>query len=167
VNRFSFELWYKTRPLNPVTHFILNRYLEVPQTTLWRLSPRERLALLDEALAGFDFVASYKACDGFLTRLCHELGITPGFETRNVTPTKVATEETVSESLRLQIIEENALDTMFFEKYRDRGWSPQQPAPSAGALADDRWRAVRRDLARPVHVVRARLLRDVGAKGKV
>jgi len=167
VNRFSFELWYKTRPLNPVTHFVLNRYLEVPQTTLWRLPPRERLALLDEALTQFAFVASYKACNDFLARMSTEMGISAEFETRNVTPTKTATEETVSESLRQQILEENALDTVFFEKYRNRGWSPKKISDSTSALTDDRWQAIRRDLSRPVHVVRARILRDAGAKGKV
>jgi len=167
VNRFSFELWYKTRPLNPVTHFVLNRYLEVPQTMLWRLPPRDRLALLDEALARFAFVAGYKSCNDFLARMSSEMGISTEFESRNVTPTKTATEETVSETLRQQILEENALDTVFFEKYRNRGWSPKQISASTSALADDRWRAIRRDLSRPVHVVRARILRDVGAKGKV
>lgn len=167
ANRFSFELWYKTRPLNPVTHFLLTRYLEVPQSSIWRLPPRDRLALLDEALASFAFVATYKSCNDFLARLSADMGIPADFETRNVTPTKTTTEETVSASLRQQILEENALDAVFFEKYRNRGWSPTQLGASPGSFSDDRWRAIRRDLSRPVHIVRARIRRDVGAKGKV
>ncbi|MBM4114524.1 MAG: hypothetical protein FJ252_01450 [Phycisphaerae bacterium] len=167
VNQIGFELWYRTRPLNPVTHFILNRYLEMPHTKLWQLKPRDRIRVLDDALEKFAFVSSYRSCDGFLRTLSEELGIETEFKARNVTPTKVVTEETIAASLKQQILEENAVDALFFEKYRDRGWVRGAPAAVPCVPQDDRLRAIRRDLSRPLNVVRARLLRDFGAKGSV
>lgn len=156
---FPFELWYKTRPLNPISHFILNRYLEIPNTTLWRLPAQERLAILEEALSSFAFVSSLKACNDFLARLSKELDIPPAFDSINVTTNKFVTADDLSPSLRQQILEENTLDTALFEKYQDRGWSPERIGETTGILRNDRWHSLIRDISRPVYQIRARYLR--------
>jgi hypothetical protein len=125
-----------------------------------RLPPQERLAILDEALSGFAFVSSLKSCNDFLTRLSGELGIPPSFDLKNVTTNKFVTEDGLPPGLRQQILEENPLDTALFEKYRDRGWSPQQSGRTQRGLEDDRWHSLMRDISRPFHQIKARFLRD-------
>lgn len=160
-NMFDFKLWYKTRPLNPISHFILTRYLEVPVTALWRMSSRERLQRIEEAFADFAYVATFKSCNDFLTRVSCELGIPQTFEVVNVNSNKLVTQDSLPAALQQRIIEENAVDSALFEKYRYRGWAPDQLGPSPQALRDSRWQALCRDLQRPAYVVCARLLRDV------
>jgi len=160
-NRFPFDLWYKTRPLNPISHFLLHRYVEIPLPTLWRMPAADRLARLQDVADRFHFVASLTACCPFLTRLSGALEITPQFESRNVTSTKFVTPETLPSALRQQILDENPLDTLLYEKYKDRGWDASQVHPTTGDLAPDCWRTIRHDLTRPWHALHARWRRDV------
>jgi hypothetical protein len=157
---FPFEVWYKTRPLNPISNFILNRYLEISNTKLLRMSFQGRLEILDEAFSRFAFVSSLNSCNDFLARLSGELGVSPVFNRENVTDKKFATEEMLSNSLRQQIIEENQLDVALFDKYQNRGWSPQQIGYTHGKLEDGRWASLMRDISRPQHYIKARYLRD-------
>ncbi len=119
-----FDVWRRSRGADPISTFILNRYLEIP---LWRLLMLDRAAkaeLLGRALEGFDFVGDISSCCDFVAQLSQRMGI-PGVNARrNVTPTdeRLIHADNLSASVLAEIRASTALDQWLWESYRERGW---------------------------------------------
>lgn len=72
---YSFRLFLRSMPADPVAHFLLERWLELPWLRIASLSLDQKRQLLDAALSAFDIVADIAKTDDVIA--CHSatLGI--------------------------------------------------------------------------------------------
>lgn len=127
----EFERWYATQRRNPITRFLLNRYFEEGIPALYRLSSAARLAFLEERLADFHFVGSYRHATEMIAGISQELGITAEVANRNVTPVRTLKAADLPVEMRQRIEADNALDQALYDRWADRKWAggPENPAP--------------------------------------
>lgn len=74
---YPFALHLRSLPPDPVAHFLLERWLELPWWRLAKLSPGEKCRMLDEMLDRFDFVGDISDCDRLIALLSKRLDIPP------------------------------------------------------------------------------------------
>jgi hypothetical protein len=80
---YSLSLHLRSMPADPMAHFLLERWLELP---LWRtaaMNPRQKITLLDHALSAFDFIGDIHDCDRLVALISSELGIEEKAERAN------------------------------------------------------------------------------------
>ncbi|MEM0923544.1 MAG: hypothetical protein AAGI13_10895 [Pseudomonadota bacterium] len=137
----DFSLWYRTQRRNPITRFLLNRYFEHGIPALYRFSSQGRLAWLEQRLAQFHFVGSYRYTGEMIAGISRELGLPEEAERANVTPVRHLTADQIPEPLRLQILEENAADQALYDRWAERLWqgAPKNPPPSLPSLDQPRY----------------------------
>jgi hypothetical protein len=137
----EFETWYGAQRRNPISRFLLTRYFDQGVPALYRLSSSARLEFLEERLANFHFVGSYKLADEMISTISRELGLPDRVEHRNVTPERRISAEDVSADLRARITAENALDQMLFERWAERRFSgtPDGPRPDLSSFDQPRY----------------------------
>ncbi|MEM1277665.1 MAG: hypothetical protein AAGH74_14150 [Pseudomonadota bacterium] len=143
----SFEIWYSRQRLNPISRFLLMRYFEQGVPVLYRLSSADRFAWLEERLAQFHFVASFRRADEMIAGISRELGLPESTKPRNVTPKKHLKTEDLPPKLRDRILRENAVDLALFERWAERGWSGKPSAPTPRLPRFDQGRYVLGDIA--------------------
>src|SRR5690606_3690437 len=80
---YSFEAHLRSLPCNPISHFLLQKWLEIPWPALMVMSPDRKYELLNGELARFWYVADYKHCDELVALMGHELGISTSPERLN------------------------------------------------------------------------------------
>lgn len=80
---YSFDVHVRSQPEDPIAHFLLSRWLEIPWLTLMRMPAQRKLELLNETLAGFWFVGDISDCDELCGRMSAELGISTQVERSN------------------------------------------------------------------------------------
>lgn len=137
----AFDVWYNAQRRNPISRFLLMRYFGQGVPALYRLSSAARLAYLEQRLAGFHFVGSYRQADTMIAAISRELGLPDHVEHHNVTPGRRISADDISDDLRARITRDNALDQMLFERWADRGWSgaPTEPPPALSTLDQPRY----------------------------
>ncbi len=123
----SFEDWYDAQRRNPISRFLLNRYFGQAVPMLYRLSSKARLRFLEERLAQFHFVGSYKHVVELVSTVSRDLGLPETVESQNVTSSRRVSKQDLASSLVEQIAHENALDQCLFDRWKDRKW---QGAPT-------------------------------------
>lgn len=139
----SFETWYRAQRRNPITRFLLSRYLEKGVPSLYGLSTAARLDFLEARLRRFHFVGSYRRADEMIAGVSQELGIAETVERQNVAQSKKLRPEGLPAKLRRRLAAENLLDQALWERWAERGWrQPAMPAPPSLPRADQ-----------PLHVV--------------
>jgi len=75
LNTYSFDLAYRARPKNFITHFILSNFLEISWPRLLILSAIEKYALVNQFLSSFWFVGDYTRCGELIEALAPDLGV--------------------------------------------------------------------------------------------
>lgn len=75
LHPFSFTLFVRSFPVDPVTHFLLERWLEMPWAKIASLTARQKAALLDASLSKFDRVVDISEADALCAWHCEDLGI--------------------------------------------------------------------------------------------
>ena len=152
LNLYDFELYYRSRPLNPVSFFILNRYLEIPRTRLAIMSAESKFAILENLLSGFWHVGPYHACGDLIARIAEEHGVDPTFERRNTAKKHFIDRTEFQAEWGDRIRAENALDQRLYDQFC--GDVAAAPVEGRGAA--------RHMLTRPAYSIRARIKRDHG-----
>ncbi|WP_319497084.1 hypothetical protein [uncultured Cohaesibacter sp.] len=155
MQAFSFDLFYRTRPLNPVSSFILTRVLEIPAPLVRLMSSEEKLHRIHEGLRDFWFVGSYRDCDQLLAMIAREEGGSVDFASRNKNPHKAVTEATLTDGQVNRIMEENSLDQALYEHYCMKGDSAVAFSPS------DPLKAILKDFQRPFYSYLSHRLREL------
>lgn len=72
---YGFGLHLASLPANPVAHFLLERWLELPWHRIAALDAGEARSRLDAALGGFEFVGDISDCDRLVATLSDGLAI--------------------------------------------------------------------------------------------
>lgn len=80
---YSFEVHVRSLPCDPISHFLLSRWLELPWARLLLLSPEQKYKLLNETLSRFWYVADYSYCDRLVELLSEDLGVPAKAERQN------------------------------------------------------------------------------------
>lgn len=155
LKSFPFEMWYKSQASNPMSDFLLNRYLELPFGRLRLMPPDERLDILTETLRTFWHVSSYRDCGALIGKIAAERGVSPDFEAANVTRIKTITFEDLAPSMRERIVADNRVDAALFERFAGGNTQPV-------SLPDDRLASLRREVQRPIYTLRYRVARSYG-----
>ena len=137
----GFETWYRGQRRNPITRFLLNRYFDQAVPALYRLSSAARLRFMEDRLARFHFVGSYRRADEMIGGISRELGIPEEVDHQNITPSRKLSAGDLPDALRRRIEADNALDQALFERWADRGWEgrPAGPAPSLSGIDQGRY----------------------------
>ncbi|MTI00047.1 hypothetical protein [Roseibium sp. RKSG952] len=147
----QFEKWYSTQRKNPISRFILNRYLDYGVPLIYGLSSQARLDIIEDRLKDFHFVGSYKLTDKMIRGISEELGIPSRSVSQNVTPHRKIMIQDIDPVLRDRIESENAVDRFLFERWKHRGWvKTYRPAAATNLpkfdqpiyLADDSYTAI-------------------------
>lgn len=81
---YPFALHLRSLPPDPLCHFLLAHWLERSWLDMARMRPAEKLARLEAAFDGFDFVGDIAECDRLVAQISDRLGI-PGEATRTNT----------------------------------------------------------------------------------
>jgi hypothetical protein len=147
-----FGLWYASRPSNAISDFILQNFLELPWWRARRMSRRNRLEVLDEALRSFWFTGPYTSCGTLISHLAQDYGSSPDFATENVTNVRLISEQDLPPELRARILEESDLDGEIFARFGSH-------VSVASHATDDRLRILRKDLGRPLAIMGYRIAR--------
>lgn len=82
---YGFSLFLRATRQNFISHFLLDRWLELPWLDLVRLSDQQKMRLLDEALASVDHIAPISEADDLIRKISAELGISPVAKRQNTT----------------------------------------------------------------------------------
>lgn len=82
---YGFSLFLRATRQNFISHFLLDRWLELPWLDLARLSDRQKVRLLDEALASVDYISPISETDDLVRKISTEIGISPVAQRRNTT----------------------------------------------------------------------------------
>jgi hypothetical protein len=121
---YSFSLFLRATRQNFISHFILDRWLELRWTDLMRLSDGDKIRLLDEAMSSIHHIAPIAESDAFVAKISGELGITPVAERRNVTKDKRETAvwkivrlEDLSQDERAELRSRTQLDQYLWRKW--------------------------------------------------
>jgi hypothetical protein len=80
---YSLTLFLRSTRMNPIAHFLLDRWTELSWIELVRLSEEKKAALLDDKLSSFDFVVDITGTDALLASLSAEIGIADKAAPRN------------------------------------------------------------------------------------
>lgn len=120
-----FDRWYAGQRRNPITRFLMNRYFEIGLPALYRFSSADRLRFLEQRLARFHFVGSYRMADEMIGGISQEMGLPEQVDAQNVTPKRKLIAADLPVALRQRIERDNALDHALFDRWSDRGWKGQ------------------------------------------
>jgi len=148
-SQVPFEAWYKTRPCDPISDFLLCRYLEIPRARLWTMTRDQKAKVLVSALDRFDYVGGYKDCSSFLEQISAHMGLPIAHDSKNITPAdaKIVKEIDLSHRVLSDIRRSCALDQWLWDTYGNRGWASSETIPPT-TLGDHRLHALGRDLVR-------------------
>lgn len=72
---YPFGTHLRSLPADPMSHFLLANWLEMPWARLVRTAPSDKLARLEAALGAFDVVGDISDCDRLVADLSRRLGI--------------------------------------------------------------------------------------------
>jgi len=160
---YSFALYYAALQRDPMAHFLLSRWLEVPPARLLVMPVGEKWRRLCEALAGFWFVADYRRCDELIAAVAPDLGVPAVAKrvndeaawVRTVDWTPIAAAD-LSDEQRRRIPLENPLDAALYATWAAAGHAAAAVRPGPGPAASD---FLSHELARPYWEARRRLAR--------
>lgn len=151
-NVIPFELWYRSRPCNPITEFLLQRYLEISAARFRLMSDASRLEIAAELLDSFWFVGRHTQCGELITRIAEEHGLSPHFERVNTTRAYFVSIDDLSARMREKLHRDTALDRALFAHF-------QRPDAARPADRGGRIRMLLKDLQRPSSHCAYRLVR--------
>jgi hypothetical protein len=157
-NICSFSLFMKSLQTDPISHFLLDRWLEKPWAAIAALSPDKKAALLDELLGSLDHVVDITEVDKLIAWHSHDLGIEPKASRANTQG------EWVRKSgwtpLRLSDLSSNDRDMLTrrttLDRYIWRRWALKESVTfDATAVAP----FLLHELPRPIYLIQRRISR--------
>jgi len=113
----SFEDWYAAEPKNYQIRWIAETYL---QTNVSRLSPREISDIAGEALDSFWLVCTLPTFESDIQLLWDALSLPPLASRQNVSGVTHKLRFEMTDAVRRQVIEENALDVELYQRWLKR-----------------------------------------------
>ena len=129
------------------------------------MSAAEKYAQANRFLSSFAFVGDHTRCDELIARLAGDLGIPERASLRNTgdqwlerVPWTPLGESDLSPSMIASIRQDNELDQMLWETWRDAGEGPLEPAPREFAQ-ETQTKRLTRHASRLVNQVRPRVAR--------
>lgn len=157
-NTYPFALFMQSLPVDPVSYFLLDTWLENSWVQIASLTATQKAALLDEMLAGFDRVVDIAEADDLIAWHSRDLGI-PEQATRTNTEEEWS-QKTGWTPLKLSDLAPSERETLAgrlnLDRYIWRRWALKEPAAfESGTVAS----FLRHELPRPVAQVRRRLAR--------
>jgi len=155
----SFERFYLSRHLNPVSTFLLANYLETPWPKLVRMSAAEKFDRISSELEKFWFVGDYRQCDRLIATVSEEFGIPDQAPRANVLETKLLTVDTVPQAMKDRIAEDCALDQALHDAWGDRGFAGNPPADVERPVGGVALRILSHEAARQVENARITAMR--------
>ena len=162
---YSFETHLRSLPSDPITHFLLERWLEIPWPALMIMSPARKYQLLNHELRRFWYVADYGHCDELTAMMGAELGISTVPERLNTQEewtSKVnwrpLTTDDLTPELRSEIAARTRLDRALWQSWAGARLNTAsiEPVPLEGT---SRFNFPLAEVKRPVHQVARRLQR--------
>jgi hypothetical protein len=150
--QIPFELWYNSRPYNPLTEFLLLRYLEMSPWRLRCMSPSAVFDTASELLDAFWHVGTHSRCGDLIHRLSEEYGCHDNFTTENVTRERLVTFEVVPPHVQDKLMSETAIDRRLFQ--RVAGLCPRELGDDTGKV-----KMLLKDLRRPAAIIAYRAVR--------
>ena len=167
MSRFTFEGWphvsferfYQSRHLNPVSTFLLTNYLETSWAKLLTMSAAEKFDRISAALEHFWFVGDYRQCDRLIATVSEEFGIPDQAPRANVLDTKLLTVQTVPSAMRDRIMEDCALDQAIHDAWAKRGFRENDPAQVPSPKGRGALRILGHEAARQVENARITAMR--------
>jgi len=126
LQAYSLEIAYHARPRNFLTHYILSNFLEISWPRLMSLSAQEKYVGVNRFLSTFWFVGDYSRCNDLIAALTLDLGVPSAAIARNTCAEwqhrvrwKPVNVEDLTPRMIDQIRQENALDQLLWETWRD------------------------------------------------
>ncbi len=160
---YPFALAIAAQPVDPMAHFLLERWCELPWWQIAALSAGAKQAMLDGVLGGFDMVADISAADGLIAEVSRGLGIPESTQRRNTAedwtaavdwqPVRLAD---LAPETRAELARRTALDRYLWRRWA-LGERAAEPGETAGFLGAE--------LRRPLAELRRRRARGGGAGG--
>jgi hypothetical protein len=153
----GFELFRETLPNDFMSHFLLNRWLELRWPTLLAMANEEKFARLNAALAKFWFVGAHSDVNELIAGLADDLDVPPVARRRNSTQiwrsrtrwTPLRPED-LPVATRADILARNPLDQALWETWRDAQFAtaavrpkPLPPTPRGAFAAHEAKRPAR------------------------
>lgn len=162
---YSFDLHLRSLQNDPMSHFLLERWLEIPWPVLMVMSPERKYQLLNEELRRFWYVADYRYCNELTAKIAAELEIstTPErFNTQEDWTQKVdwrpLTTDDLTPAIRAEISARTRLDQALWQSWSEARMKTASIQPVA--LGDSsRFNFPLAEMRRPVHQVARRLQR--------
>ncbi|MBN9247736.1 MAG: hypothetical protein J0I81_09870, partial [Hyphomicrobium sp.] len=158
---YSFSLFLRATRVNPLAHFLLERWLEMPWVQLVRLSDERKAEILDEVLASIDYIADIREADSLIESISAEIGISPEAPRRNsaeekqaITGWKIVRAADLSATDRALLKSRTALDQYLWSRWVRKEMKPfDSHAPSSFVLSE---------FVRPKYQVERRIARRFG-----
>jgi hypothetical protein len=119
----SLDTYAKSLPKNPISRFLLTRYLGIGYPKILTYDSWQRFEAVDAMLSDFWFVGSWLHASELLTRLSAELNIPDNIEVKNVASGNILPITDVPEEFARRIRSENAVDHALFERWSEAKWS--------------------------------------------
>ncbi|MEM1297994.1 MAG: hypothetical protein AAGH68_01850 [Pseudomonadota bacterium] len=134
-----FEVWYAAERKNPITRFLLYRYYGWAPWWLWLTSSKAKLAWLEERLARYWFVGSYRDMNMLVNSVAEQVGIPGDPERRNESTVKKVSADTLDRALLNKILDENAVDAALFDRWKDRLFDSEAGPADPHSLPANDW----------------------------
>jgi hypothetical protein len=158
---YGFSLFLRATRQNFITHFLLERWLELPWVELIRMPDQQKAALLDEIMASIDHVAEIGRTDDLIETISGEIGISRAAQRQNtaeekqqMTGWKIVRFGDISEADRTELKARTNLD-----RYLWRRWILKDDAPFTHEASN---RFAHSELVRPRYQCERRLARMFG-----
>ncbi len=128
LHPFPFRLFVRAFPVDPVAHFLLERWLELPWTTYAMMTAQQKVALLDDALSHFDRVVDIAEASDLCAWHSRDLGIPEDADRTNTSDQW--SDRTGWQPLKLSELSEQDLSLLqsrfLIDRYLWRRWALKQ-----------------------------------------
>ena len=166
---YEFDVAYRAASRDPVCHFLLYRYLEIPWVRLCVMSTQDKYDLLNRCFNRFWFAADYGRCDDLIVSLAEALGMpnravreNTGDDWHKRVDWTPLTADDLTAAQRSRIVEDNILDQLLWESWREAGHDTAniRPKPLPGKACKA---FITNEALRPWYQVERRWKRATGA----
>ena len=136
LSPYPLEIAYGARQRNFLTHFILRTFAEMSWQRLLTLSAADKYAEANRFLSNFFFVGDHRRCNELIASIAPDLGIPEEAQPRNTSEQwlervdwKRLEEHDLPRGIIDRIKEDNMLDQMLWEAWKDANGGGTQPRP--------------------------------------
>jgi hypothetical protein len=159
---YSFSLFLRSMRMNPVTHFLLARWAEMPWIEMASLPANRKVAILDKMLGEVDYVDDISQADSVIASISRAIGIAERAPRRNTaaerlteTRWKLVRYDDLSEEDRRLLKSRTRVD-----RYLWRRWAMKENVAFEQPSVD---RFLRSEFVRPGYQIKRRTIRRFGS----